>query len=92
MLKALPTVSSTRVLMAELLAIRKGLSFAWARGYNHVICKSDSKVEVRLVSMESCPQFHLFGAIIHVIQTKEEPVPTLMSFEKRILELISLQN
>ncbi|KAK7266661.1 hypothetical protein RIF29_19311 [Crotalaria pallida] len=56
--------SSSSVLLSELMALRNGLLLAWNAGYRLVRCEVNSLEAYRLVSMESPPAFHVFGAII----------------------------
>jgi len=54
-------------LLPELLAIAKGLKLAWDRGYRKIICHSDSKDALRLLSTNQVG-FHKYRVLIFEIR------------------------
>ncbi|KAJ6416826.1 hypothetical protein OIU84_002664 [Salix udensis] len=54
-------------LLPKLLAIAKGLKLAWDRGYRKIICHSDSKDALRLLSANQVG-FHKYRALIFEIR------------------------
>lgn len=54
-------------LLAELLAIRNGLTHAWDKGARNIICESDSADAINLVNADGDHSFHMYGALLQDI-------------------------
>lgn len=52
---------------AELLAIYYGHTLAWNKGYKDVICESDSKIAISLVT-QGCHKAHPYAPLINQIR------------------------
>ncbi|KAK2425147.1 hypothetical protein QL285_035429 [Trifolium repens] len=57
----------TNILLAELMAIYKGLLLAWEMNIKDLWCYSDSKIAIKLV-MEPVDEWHHYAAILNNIQ------------------------
>lgn len=52
------------VLLAELTVIKHGLQLAWDEGFRSVVCESDSRDAISILSESSSHNTHLFASTI----------------------------
>ncbi|KAJ8768128.1 hypothetical protein K2173_021068 [Erythroxylum novogranatense] len=61
-------IGHASILVAELQALRHGLTLAWDRGYRRIVVESDSQDVVTLV-LTSCPHSHPMFLLVEDIRT-----------------------